>query len=534
MFIKFSKEKANYRQGQVFPLMIAVIALILVMVMITGNLGKVAIFKTDVSNAADAGALSAASVLSGTLLGIGLGSDAQCGAAVIMVCRWVCIFAAGYDFGAFGNNNTSGTQTNTDNTTSQGDDLKRFPKDLIKVVMLYIEYLIDFFADYIMAMNDGMMAWSNAKLSALRYAYNNSGVDEAPNTPFKNYGGSYETYLADPNITTGFSNFMKHARSGYGYPVGEIKPGEMAPFEVQTGYGWTQKEDGTYEGSCGTSGACAGNSSNYADFENYVEVTARGSTIYPLEALTFADYFPSSITTIVIAASAGGAYVKYMTNDKCKGWWCYIIWAIYAIIDAAVLAAFLATMPVGFTFPDRDMARQTTENPVTVEVKRFKRDKDLGMWGFNYGTVSSRSGAHAFPEQTGVTIEPVFLKQGDFQNVGTASGDMTSLDWSDPEIIESTNRQILCAMVVFMDACVVVYGIQRRYMNEDWSAGLNPGGYIMSLILSYLILDRYCDTGGDSANITGSYTGGLTEVGDDWFETARHLFETELDSRYVN
>ena len=68
MFIWFSENRANYNKGQVFPFVIAAIAILVMMAMITANLGKLAIFKTDVSNAADAGALAGAGVLSGWLL----------------------------------------------------------------------------------------------------------------------------------------------------------------------------------------------------------------------------------------------------------------------------------------------------------------------------------------------------------------------------------------------------------------------------------------------------------------------------------
>ena len=79
IFQKFSQEKTQYEKGQIFPFMIALIVVVVIMALVTVNIGQVDSFKTDTSNAADAAALAGASVLSGALLGFGLKSDMMAG-----------------------------------------------------------------------------------------------------------------------------------------------------------------------------------------------------------------------------------------------------------------------------------------------------------------------------------------------------------------------------------------------------------------------------------------------------------------------
>ena len=105
----FCANKTAYHKGQIFPFMLAVVAVLVIMFMITFNLGQIGFFKTDTSNAADAGALAGSSVISGALLGLGLGNDAMAaeayvtiGAAILLLSAftlspwrlrfWCCIF----------------------------------------------------------------------------------------------------------------------------------------------------------------------------------------------------------------------------------------------------------------------------------------------------------------------------------------------------------------------------------------------------------------------------------------------------------
>jgi len=65
MFNYFHANKLNYEKGQLVPIFIVVLTVLIIMAMITVNLSKVSLIKTDSSNAADAGALAGGSVMAG-------------------------------------------------------------------------------------------------------------------------------------------------------------------------------------------------------------------------------------------------------------------------------------------------------------------------------------------------------------------------------------------------------------------------------------------------------------------------------------
>jgi len=69
MFIYFNQHKANYRKGQLAPFFIAFIILLLVAALVAINIGKIGLFKTYTSNAADAGSLAAGSVMASVFNG---------------------------------------------------------------------------------------------------------------------------------------------------------------------------------------------------------------------------------------------------------------------------------------------------------------------------------------------------------------------------------------------------------------------------------------------------------------------------------
>lgn len=63
MFRFFHKNKMQGNKGQMMPVFILVLVILLIMAMVTVNLGKISLMKTDTSNAADAGALAGGSTM---------------------------------------------------------------------------------------------------------------------------------------------------------------------------------------------------------------------------------------------------------------------------------------------------------------------------------------------------------------------------------------------------------------------------------------------------------------------------------------
>lgn len=67
----FMRIKRSKKKGQIAPFLIAVIVILLIAIMVTVNLGKIGMSKTNTSNAADAGALAGASTIANGLNAIG-------------------------------------------------------------------------------------------------------------------------------------------------------------------------------------------------------------------------------------------------------------------------------------------------------------------------------------------------------------------------------------------------------------------------------------------------------------------------------
>lgn len=71
MFNYFHKNKLQYQKGQLAPFFIVLLVVLIIMAMVTVNLSKIAFIKTESSNAVDAGALAAGSVMANLFNAIG-------------------------------------------------------------------------------------------------------------------------------------------------------------------------------------------------------------------------------------------------------------------------------------------------------------------------------------------------------------------------------------------------------------------------------------------------------------------------------
>jgi len=76
MFSYFHQHKfLNSNKGQMLPIFILILAVIIIMAMVTINIGKIGFIKTDSSNAADAGALAAGATMSNTFNSIAIANS---------------------------------------------------------------------------------------------------------------------------------------------------------------------------------------------------------------------------------------------------------------------------------------------------------------------------------------------------------------------------------------------------------------------------------------------------------------------------
>jgi len=383
MFEEFSNYKTRYEKGQVFPFLIAIIAVVIILIMITVNLGQIGIFKTDVSNAADAAALAAASILSGTLLGFGLKSDTMCGYCYIEIVVIILMFCS----------------------------VIGIPLAIVTALVLMIHQLIE----YAKANNDCLMAWANAKKTALQYAFNNVGVDEPrptfrqfliaieedPDNP-SNVAQLYEEYTkgetgrAREYARSGFSKFMDDSKGGFwdedrsGFD--EILPACDVDQIINQGYGWTQLEDDTFINSYEDGG------SFNEDYENYVGVEVMGIpyTLMPYDA---AGQLLNHISDWIEQAIDLPWWLEWMDEP--------IQWVL------SLASGILATLLIcGLSVGDwggggLDAMREHIDGRyITVTVTRYKRSENLGLWNFRYGTIKATAVAHPFGEVGDETIEP--------------------------------------------------------------------------------------------------------------------------------
>lgn len=387
MLIKISANKARYDKGQIFPFLIALIVVIIIIAMITLNLGQIGVFKTDMSNAADAAALAGASTLSAYLLGIGLKSDMMCGDMIVSCAAAIILFC--------------------------------FVVTIPAAIAVCIAFLIKQLVTYFQSLEDGKMAWSNAKKSAMQYAFQNAGVDEQRFNFREFLSGVYNISNADslspadiakyykiyslgddPSASSntrrliknyaqsGFSRFMEEAGYWDDNSWGQIKPGNISPAIVTNGYGW---DPVTAQNSY-----ASGNS--YRNYPNYVEVTVTANVIYPLEL-----YNP--ITEV------WDSIQQWLRDNLSLPWW--LSWLEDALVWLVSLAMGIlqTTMPGGLQM---DPIKSNTDwNPITVTVSRYKKDNNLGLWKFRYGMVQAQATAHAYGEDDGDgvphDIKPLFF-----------------------------------------------------------------------------------------------------------------------------
>ena len=75
MFTYFHSHKNHYNKGQVIPLFIAILVVILIMAIVTVNLSKVAFFKTETANSVDAGSLASGSVMANVFNGVAVANS---------------------------------------------------------------------------------------------------------------------------------------------------------------------------------------------------------------------------------------------------------------------------------------------------------------------------------------------------------------------------------------------------------------------------------------------------------------------------
>lgn len=373
MFTKFSQNKTKYKKGQICPFLIAILCIGIILTMITVNLGQIGVFRTDVSNAADAGALAGVSILSGALLGLGLKSDMMTGYAIESI---IAIIIAAI--------------------TVVGIPI---------AIANYIAFIVKQYATLFQAWGESRLAWTNAKQTTITYAFNNAGVDEPRPTFAQFLEDAYKIkdykYLSSSQITAYYDeylkgeskNSLKYARSGFakfmeddekGYwnnSFGRVHPGSTSRVIITHGYGWEQMPDSErfYFSYCNSENKGMGKcnrkpgAKSYKDYENYVEVEIMGASMYPLALDSiFADLFV--------------CIEKWVEENIKLPWWLEWLKEPIKWVLRLIAWIFKTLLPTHLTMGngrDDDMEKFTTKNLLRVKVSRGKKDQNLGLWVFS-------------------------------------------------------------------------------------------------------------------------------------------------------
>ena len=378
MFTLFSNNKTNYESGQVFPFLIAIICIVVIMAMVTINLGQLAIYRTDVSNAADAGALAGASVMSGQLLAYGLTSDYMAGSNLAKLAGIVVAF------------------------------LVLGPAGIVPALAIFVTIGTANIAALMKAYLDSQLAWIRARQTALQYAFNNAGVDEPRPTyeEFLSYVGAgpseatYNEYLradtprARIHARAGFAKFMENQENGWWITsrFGEIENPEAPPGTplVINGYGWGPRDDSgrirnSFEehdpGACADS-RCWRTPPEEGGYNHFVEVSVRSRLMYSFQlvnlgalqtALAWAVFAYVFITQLPVLL----AFFSFL------GPFAFIVAPLLAAAVAMVAKILVESVALGIEFADPK--HEYINSPVEVQVARYKIGEDVGLWRFRFG-----------------------------------------------------------------------------------------------------------------------------------------------------
>jgi len=384
-----ARNKFNYHKGQIFPFIIVIVVVLMMMLMITINLGNIALYKTDVSNAADAAALSGSSMLSAGVMGLGM---VNMGMAVRAIITFVFV-------------------------ACEAATIVGIPVAVCQLVA----HMVKSFSEYINNYVNWVGIIGQAKKTAMQYAWQNAGVDELRpsfQTFVRNmygqevskltasersmYQGYYEVGY-DPSrvqesteaMRSGYADFMNDDGNGQNvsgngwWRYCRPKPNydNIIPSVVFSAYGWNN-DQGTANPNCRRGGSendeCA---TAYAKYDNYVSVNVKGPMLYDFKLVTLSsdiscvsDYVDKMVKYVEDNLGIPGWLSEALEAFKSLGMPDLMADIIEYMENGMLSAAF--PMSIGFNDPE---VKYFYDHPIEVSVTRYKKRSDVGMWRFTYG-----------------------------------------------------------------------------------------------------------------------------------------------------
>ena len=357
------------RRAQIAPFLIAIIVVLIVAIMVTVNLGKVALNKTHTANAADAGALAGATVYDQTLNNIAYQNSVMIStylAAQITFLLPTTICNGWLRFAAW--------------------------------VLLCADLSFDFYEAWDM----GDTGYEDARILARQLAFNNAGVDETK--PARTLGQTYQDWLK--NSKSGFEEFMEDEDnydnngdngSVFYRWIDNVKYGQSASagensVEVDAegpdfpglipmpGALWGIFRNGPFSvcvpvcGSCPNCWACSIALTAY-----YACLTSIGAAAVPVFMLfsQAATYCPSC---------GGGYYEVSVTGGTVYS--NYLTW----ILPSFVACGGVAYNFIEYTVPIAFIANTPDDPEIEVTVTKREPQINLGLWNMSYDAPSRGPG----------------------------------------------------------------------------------------------------------------------------------------------
>ena len=349
------------REGQIAPFLIAVIVVLIIALMVTVNIGKVGITKTNTANASDAGALAGSTTHANTL-------NALADTNTAMIAEYLA------------------TQILFSLPITVCFELSRF--------IAHLAFMALQLTQYILAWQNGTKGYEAAESAAKQFAFSNAGIDE-PKPRLD--GEAYETYLRRDSR---FGQWMQSEGYDSGQYTWTDKNGQQNSVTVDV-------EAPSFPGLLPMPGVLLG---IYLDIipicipctdccmvcqaalATYWGCLLKVGIIAEMEILP--NLFPCSCPPCccpcwsVQGVTSPGGLVHFMdfafpSQAFCGGWaWNFILYPV----------------PIAF------IANIIEDNPqITVTTTRVEPNIDLGLREMKYGTISSSAKA----ETTGGSVGPV-------------------------------------------------------------------------------------------------------------------------------
>jgi hypothetical protein len=442
MFNYISAHKNTYHKGQIFPFMLAVVVVLIIMFMMTINLGQMSVYKTDTSNAADAGALAGASIITGAILGLGMVNDSMCveaiiffAGAVVACCCWHFAAAAallimhtlnsintyvqqkGQSIAALGQARKAAVQYAWQNISvdEPRPSLKSYidcqrGQDGYPNCALIPETISGSFVH----------ACSTAELSKYQSIYE-TGYDISVKQNLDahdQYGNQIKIPDEKPNTTSkclknGFSQFMSDDVQGW-WCYGEPSFTSIPPATLVSAFAWNNNGDimdpsstsnktvgadsyvvGLYSPDVKSQPTVAmnieGRGLGSPQFDNVVEVKVAGPVSYDFELFTPIGDITVSLTSCLTKLFTD-LFDKYLPD--------ILKWVLGVLSDifnelmgviTGLISGFMPIYPTGLQITgERD---QLVDNPIEVTVTRWRRSPHMGIWQMQYNSTPGDSTA---------------------------------------------------------------------------------------------------------------------------------------------